>query len=84
MAQACAAGLTPREIEQLTLGEVFIAIEGYAMREKDSLIGRVNAICRGLSTLSKDAKPFEGLVDSAKKKVSLAGANTLWFWRPKE
>lgn len=79
---AVAAGLTPHEIDGLTIGEISIVIEGYNEREKANLISRINAICRALS---KKGDPYKGLIDRGSRRVMSAGRAALdWIWQPKD
>jgi len=82
MISAAAAGITPDVFWCLTLGEVVIGIEGYHERERQSLIGRVNAILRALQ---KKGDPYKGLgVNRGRKQMSWGAALMQWIWAPED
>lgn len=84
MIMAAAAGLTPLQVDELTLGEVIIVIEGYHERERLSLVSRINAVLRALS---QKGDPFKGLrsglEQAASRTLSLKEATRRWLWTPK-
>lgn len=81
MLDAAIAGIPPDRFYQLTLGEIFVVIEGYQEREKNNLIGRINAILRAFT---KKGSPYKGLKTGGKEEVtqgSLKRAAEAWLWR---
>jgi hypothetical protein len=65
------AGIQPWEFDDLTMGDIFLAIEAHHEREKNTLISRVNAVIRGLSQLGKNpTDPYKGLIEKDHKSLS--------------
>lgn len=85
MVQAATAGVTPAEFYRLTLGEIFVAIEGYHERERQSLISRINSMMRALPPMfgKKGGDPYKGLgvkTSEAATPGSLRQAAAKWLW----
>ena len=80
MVDAATAGINPAEFYDLTIGEITVAIEGYHERERQSTIGRITAILRGLS---KKGNPYQGLtkVREEANASTIGKAADAWLWR---
>lgn len=88
MLSAAVAGISPVDFYSLTIGEISIAIEAYHERERQSLVSRVSAVIRGLSTLGKKkTDPFQGLGVKGKQTLGLGalkrGAKA-WLFKPED
>jgi len=57
--------------DDLTMDEIFLAVEAYNERENNTLISRINAVLRGLSQLNKNpSDPYKGLITREHKDLS--------------
>ncbi|NIV51093.1 MAG: hypothetical protein GWN29_04905 [Gammaproteobacteria bacterium] len=75
--------MPPHVFARLTLGEVFVVLEGERHRARQELVGRIVAAVRALSQAFGGKRALEGIVDDdAPAEISAAAARRLRFWRP--
>lgn len=83
MVDCAAAGVPPHAFYGLTLGEIWVVVEGAQKRQKDDLIGRVVACVRALGQAFGGRPALQGLVDEP-APVGSAEVKRLRLWRPSD
>ena len=83
MVACSAAGIHPAEFRRLTLGEVWVVLEGEHRKRRAGLIDRIVAATRALAQAFGGNNALEGLDDAPPPvHISAAEARRLRFWRP--